>query len=47
MAEKLLNGFYMIITILIIMGFIDWLWLFGIESSQSYTWYAVMAHFAK
>ncbi len=47
MTEKLINGFCMIITILIIMGFIDWLWLFGIESSQSYTWYAVMAHFAK
>jgi len=47
MTEKLVNGFCMIITILIIMGFVDWLWLFGVENSRSYTWYAVMAHFGK
>tara|TARA_R100001015_G_C4626314_1_gene185238 strand:+ start:1590 stop:1733 length:144 start_codon:yes stop_codon:yes gene_type:complete len=47
MAEKLINGFCIVLTALLIMGWIDWLWLFGFENSKSFTWWAVMAHLGK
>ena len=27
------------------LGWIDWLWVFGIEDSRSYTWWALIVHF--
>lgn len=28
-----------VLTALALLGFIDWLWIFGVEGSQSYTWW--------
>ena len=37
-----------IIGMVIILFFIlDWLWIFGVEASRSYTWWALIAHFAQ
>lgn len=30
------------ILFLFIMGWVDWLWLFGFEDSKSYTWWALI-----
>ena len=38
-ADDLIAGLFILIVFL---GFIDWLWIFGIESSRSYTWWALM-----
>jgi len=27
------------------LGWIDWLWVFGIGSSRSFTWWALIVHF--
>lgn len=27
------------------LGWIDWLWVFGVEDSRSYTWWALIVHF--
>lgn len=27
------------------LGWFDWLWIFGVESSRSYTWWALIAHY--
>ena len=29
------------------LGWIDWLWVFGVESSRSYTWWALIARFGQ
>ena len=34
----------MIIILFFTLGWIDWLWVFGIESSRSYTWWALIVH---
>tara|TARA_R100001163_G_C5062318_1_gene199390 strand:+ start:1791 stop:1934 length:144 start_codon:yes stop_codon:yes gene_type:complete len=47
MTEKLLNILGMLALAALVLGWIDWLWLFGFENSKSFTWWAVMAHFAK
>ena len=31
------------ILFLFIMGWFDWLWLFGVEDSRSYTWWSLIA----
>lgn len=29
------------------LGWIDWLWVFGVESSRSYTWWALIVRFGQ
>ena len=29
------------------LGWVDWLWVFGVESSRSYTWWALIARFGQ
>lgn len=29
------------------LGWIDWLWIFGVEASRSYTWWALIYYFGK
>jgi len=29
------------------LGWIDWLWVFGVEASRSYTWWALIARFGQ
>jgi len=33
-----------VLITLFTLGWIDWLWVFGIEASRSYTWWALIAH---
>jgi len=33
------------ILMLFTLGWFDWLWIFGVESSRSWTWWALVAHF--
>jgi len=47
MTQKAFDALCVIGTIALLMGFIDWLWLFGIENSKSYTRYALAAYLAK
>lgn len=34
-----------IVMAVFVLGWIDWLWIFGVEQSQSYTWWALVQHF--
>ncbi len=34
----------MVIILFFILGWIDWLWIFGVEASRSYTWWALIVH---
>ena len=40
-ADDIIGG---IILLLFTLGWIDWLWVFGIESSRSFTWWALIVH---
>ena len=40
-ADDIIAGF---ILLLLTLGWIDWLWVFGIENSRSYTWWALIVH---
>lgn len=40
-ADEIIGG---TILLLFTLGWIDWLWVFGIEASRSYTWWALIAH---
>ena len=40
-ADDIIGGF---ILLLFTLGWIDWLWVFGIESSRSFTWWALIVH---
>jgi len=44
MTEKVLTITGMVAAAALILGWIDWLWLFGFEDSKSYTWWALMHH---
>ena len=46
MTQKAFDAILYLIVSLMLMGWIDWLWLFGVQDSQSYTWWAVMAYLA-
>lgn len=43
MTKDDLIGFF--ILMLFTLGWFDWLWMFGVESSRSWTWWALIAHF--
>lgn len=47
MTQKAFGALLYLIVGLMLMGWVDWLWLLGVEDSKSYTWWAVMAHFGK
>ena len=34
-----------LILMVFILGWIDWLRIFGVESSRSWTWWALIAHY--
>jgi exonuclease III len=42
MTQKAFDAFLCLIVGLMMMGWVDWLWLFGVEDSKSYTWWALM-----
>lgn len=44
MTDKLLTIAGFAIVAAAVLGWIDWLWLFGFEDSNSYTWWAVIHH---
>lgn len=44
MTQKAFDALCMAGAVLLVMGWIDWLWLFGVENSKSYTWWALIAH---
>ena len=46
MTQKAFDAVLYLIVGLMLMGWIDWLWLFGVQDSQSYTWWAVMTYLA-
>ena len=33
-----------VILTVLALGWIDWLWVFGVEASKSYTWWALIYH---
>jgi len=39
--DEIIGG---IILLLFTLGWIDWLWVFGIENSRSFTWWALIHH---
>ena len=47
MTQKAFDALCIVGTIALLSGFIDWLWLFGIEDSKSYTWWAVITYLAR
>ena len=47
MTQRTFDAILFLIVGLMMMGWIDWLWLFGIENSKSYTWYALAAYLAR
>ena len=46
MTQKVFDALCMAGAVLLVMGWVDWLWLFGVEDSKSYTWWAVMTYLA-
>lgn len=40
-----LAGF--VVLLVFILGWIDWLWIFGVEHSRSYTWWALIRYFGE
>jgi len=46
MTQRTFDAILFLIVGLMMMGWIDWLWLFGFENSKSYTWWAVMTYLA-
>jgi hypothetical protein len=40
LADSIIGG---IIILIFFLGWFDWLWIFGIESSRSYTWCYLMS----
>jgi len=36
---KILTGFGYLLAMLAMMGWVDTLWIFGVEESQHYTWW--------
>ena len=40
--DEIIGG---VILAIFMLGWIDWLWVFGIESSRSFTWWALIYHF--
>jgi len=39
-ADDIIGG---IIILIFFLGWFDWLWIFGIESSRSWTWWYLMS----
>jgi hypothetical protein len=39
---QLYNVFMYLLLALFMMGWIDWLWLFGVQDSQSWTWWQLI-----
>tara|TARA_Y100000004_G_scaffold176308_1_gene216746 strand:- start:510 stop:662 length:153 start_codon:yes stop_codon:yes gene_type:complete len=36
-----------ILLFLFVMGWIDWLWIFGVEDSRTYTWWALIQYYGQ
>lgn len=43
MTQRTFDALCVVGTVALVMGWIDWLWLFGFENSKSYTWWALIA----
>ena len=36
-----------ILLFVFVIGWIDWAWIFGVENSRSYTWWALIRYFGE